>query len=208
MLKGLFGKKKEENASLNSEEKTSKVRFSTDLKSKIESSTLKLMTHDLFMHYWSENLIENKSNPEWKNQAIFFFRYKEPFEKQSLPPHFRELQQKTFIVNGLPESVSVSSGQVMPWFGMPGGGTKYFFQFNDKEIQIKELINKGSLSYVEIVKLSDSNSNILTDRENYFFLMDTSMIQFVKGKFFNNNMEISFSDAVEIGGLEVIKIKK
>lgn len=208
MFKGLFGRKKEENSSLNSEEKNSKRSFSNGLKSKIESSTLQLMNNDLFMHYWSDDLVENPSNPEWQNQAIFFWNYKEPFEKQSLPPNFKDLRKKTFIINGLPETVSVSGGQAMPWFGMPGGGTKYFFQREGSQIPIKELVQNDNLNYVEIVNLSDSNSDILTDRDNYFFLMDESILDFSNNKFYHNSKEVSFADAVELGGLEIIRVLK
>jgi hypothetical protein len=208
MFKGLFGRKKEEKESLKSEGKSQNDKFSTELKNKIESSTLQLMTHDLFMHYWSDDAVENTSDPEWQNQALFFWQYKEPFEMQSLPPHFKGFQKKAFIVNELPESVSVSAGKVMPWFGMPGGGTKYSFSINDQQIQIKDLIDNRALSYIEIINLTDSNSDLLTDRENYSFLMDTNMIKFDKGKFYHRNKEIAFADAVEIGGLELIRITK
>ncbi|WP_223241534.1 hypothetical protein [Flammeovirga sp. EKP202] len=44
------------------------------------------------------------------------------------------------------------------------------------------------------------------NQKKYFFLMDTTMIPFDKGKIFYNQNEIAFADAVEIGGFELIKI--
>lgn len=187
---------------------SSNKSFSAELKLKIEQSKLQLMTHELFMHYWSENLKEEIENPEWQNQALFFWKFKEPFEKKSLTPNFQELQKKIFIINGLTENINVSAGQVMPWFGMPGGGTKYFFQDSDKLIQIDYLVKMNAISYVDIIQLSDSNSDLLTKTDEYFFLMDTTMISFDKGKFYFEQKEIQFADAVEIGGLEIIRIKK
>ena len=91
---------------------------------------------------------------------------------------------------------------------MPGGGTKYFFQTSGKQIQIDNLSRNNSISYVEVIELSDSNSEILANTNEYFFLMDTTMISFDNRKFYFENQEIPFADAVEIGGLELIKIKK
>jgi hypothetical protein len=160
------------------------------------------------MHYWSDNLKEDSKNPEWQNQGVFFWKFKENFEAKSLPQNFKTLQKKYFIINGMPENVKFSSGQVMPWFGMPGGGTKYFFQNPDKQIPIINLVKDNVLSYVDVIELSDSNSDILTKTNEYFFLMDKTMISFDKGKFYFKQKELAFADTVEIGGLELIKIKK
>lgn len=205
MFKRLFGKKKEDVAiKVTGDNSTSK--FSSELRDKIESSTLQLLTHDLFMHYSSENLVENFSNPEWQNQAIYFWRNDEPFEKKSLPPHFNDLQHKFFIINGLPQSVSASGGAAIPWFGMPGEGIKYFFQSNGQLIPIKELAANDNLSYVEVIELSNSTPDIFKDRGNYFFLLNKAVIKFEKGNFIHNEKEIGFSEAVEIGGFSLIKV--
>ncbi|BDD01428.1 glycohydrolase toxin TNT-related protein [Persicobacter psychrovividus] len=209
MFKRIFGKKaetKKQSYAIDSE--SSNKKFSAELKEKIEQSRLQLMTHELFMHYWSDNLKEETENPEWQNQAVFFWKFKELFEKKSLPPNFQELQKKYFIVNGLPENVNVSAGQVMPWFGMPGGGTKYFFQTSEKQIPIDNLTKSNAVSYVEVIELSDSNSDLLTKTDECFFLMDTTMISFDSGKFYFGQEEIPFANAVEIGGLELIRMKK
>jgi len=206
MFKRLFGKKKEEEGISKVEGDNSTSKFSSELKNKIESSTLQLLTHDLFMHYWSENLSENYSNPEWQNQAIYFWRNEESFEKKSLPPHFNDLQHKVFIINGLPPSVSASGGPAMPWFGMPGGGIKYFFQSNGHQIPLKELVTKDNLSYIEMIELSNSTPDIFKDRENYFFLLNKTVIKFVNGNFFHNEKELSFAEAVEMGGFSLIRV--
>lgn len=209
MFKKLFGKKAETKKLIDSNISDNSVKkFSIELKEKIEKSRLQLMTHELFVHYWTDNLKEETENPEWQNQAVFFWKFKEPFEKKSLPPNFKDLEKKYFIVNGLPENVSVSAGEVMPWFGMPGGGTKYFFQNSNNQIPINDIAKNNSISYVEVVELTDSNADKLTKLDEYFFLMDTSMISFDKGKFYFEQKEIPFANAVEIGGLELISIKK
>lgn len=186
------------------EEKTA-GRFSAELKKKIEESTLQFMTHDLYMHYYTDDIVEDASNPEWQNLALFFWKNNEAFEKKSLPPKFDGLEKKAFILNKLPESVTVSAGKVIPWFGMPGGGTKYFFSRNSKEIKIKELADDGSLSYVEIINLTDSNADVLSNHDNYFFIIDNETIRFENGRFYNNGRLIAFADAVEMDGILLIR---
>ncbi len=66
-------------------------RFSPELRKKIEESTLQIMTHDLYMHYHTDDIVEDASNPEWQNQALFFWKNNEAFEKKSLPPNFEGL---------------------------------------------------------------------------------------------------------------------
>ncbi|WP_051313060.1 glycohydrolase toxin TNT-related protein [Sporocytophaga myxococcoides] len=205
MFKRLFGKKKEDVVSKGAAD-NSLSKFSSELRDKIESSTLQLLTHDLFMHYSSDNLVENFSNPEWQNQAIYFWRNDEPFEKKSLPPHFNGLQYKIFIINDLPPSVSASGGPAIPWFGMPGGGIKYFFQSNGQQIPLKELVANDNLSYIQLIELTDSTPDIFEDCDNYFFLLNKEIIKFDNGNFIYNEKEIGFSEAAEVGGFRLIKV--
>lgn len=208
MFKKLFSKKEGITTYSNSiENQNSNSKFSNELKSKIEKSRLQLMTHELFMHYWSENLKEDSKNPEWQNQAVFFWKFKEPFEKKSLPPSFKNIQEKYFIVNQIPDNTSIAAGQVMPWFGMPGGGMKYYFQNEGTQIQINKLANSNAITYVDVIELSDLNSEYLTKTESCYFLMDTNVINFSEGKFFYNQKEIQFSDAVENGSIQLICFK-
>lgn len=195
MFKKLFGKK-------------NSGKELNDLSEAINNSTLKMLNHQLFMHYYDENATPEPQNPAWQNQGIFFWAAKESFEQKSLPPDFKELEEKYFIVNKIPSSIFVSKVTVVPWFGMPGGGDKYFFTDGDAQLPISKLISSKSLSYVQIIDLEKEDLNILRDRENYYLLLDSESVRFepTTDKFFFREKETSLGGAYSLGGVKVIKL--
>jgi hypothetical protein len=184
------------------------TRLSPQLKVMVETSPLLMMPQRLFMHYLSDNLKKEPGNPDWENQAVFFWDYDEPFEKKSLPAEFKTYREHYFVYSkALPEGMSFLWGKVIPWFGMPGGGKKYHVEFNGAHVPVKELIQRGSFEEVEIVTLTQENSDILQKRGEYFFFIDEKKLQFDKsnGKFFVKGKEIRFSDAFEMDLLKIVR---
>ena len=174
----------------------------------VNNSTLRMLTHQLFMHYFDATMPVEPNNPEWQNQGIFFWNADERFERKSLPPNFKDLEEKYFIVNEVPVDVSVSKGTAIPWFGMPGGGDKYFFVKNDAHFPIKELIPSSAISYVELIKLNPSNLHVLNDRVNYSLLLDTEKVRYEphSDKFFLNGSETNLGGCYQGGGVKVIRL--
>lgn len=202
MFKNLFNK----NKSTDNSSSTDKTGLDPELKSLVEKAPLQIMTHELFMHYMSNNLQDDPNNPAWQNQALYFWSKDEPFEKKSLPADFESYPKYFFIFNQLPPDLKLSAGEVIPWFGMPGKGTKYFISYQENPVPIKLLLEKGIIKRVDVVNLTKNNSSVLQDRQNHFFIMDQKRLQFKDGKFIHNNSNILFSDAFEKGLLTLVKI--
>jgi hypothetical protein len=182
------------------------VVLSTTLKEKIEQSTIKIMTHRLYMRYWQNNLQENLQDPEYKNQAIFFWSKDEPFEKKSLPPVFTSIPVQHFFIKQMAAGLELSSGEVIPWFGMPGGGQKYFFKFQEQPLPLNLLFEKGILQKIELIQLKEENSSVLQDREQCYFVMDPTKLAYRDQAFYHEEKEISISDAYEKGLLTLIRV--
>ena len=207
MLKNLFKKKKDKESPAkpvgNREIKTSE-----SLADKVNSSTLPMLTHKLFMHYFDPNTKADFNNPEWKNQGIFFWTAKEEFEKKSLPPNFKNLEKRFFLINEIPPKLKLSAGKVMPWFGMPGNGEKYFLTNGDSELQIESLLKQNIIQYVEVIELTESNTEILTDRNCFRILLDDETMKYEPSsdKFFFNGKEASLGEAFNLKGIKIIKV--
>lgn len=202
MLKNLFNG----NQSTDNSGSTEKSVLSPDLRALVEKAPLQIVTHELFMHYMTDNLKDDPNDPSWQNQALFFWTKDEPFERKSLPADFESYPKHFFIFNQLPPDLKLSAGKVIPWFGMPGQGTKYFISYQDNPVPIKLLIEKDVIKKVEVINLTENNSAVLKDRQNYFFIMDQKRLQFKEGKFIHNNVDILFSEAFEKGLLTLVKI--
>jgi len=172
----------------------------------IDKSTILLRTGQLYMHYWTDNLISN--GPEWQNKVMFFWKSEEPFPKKSLPPEFETFKKKFFLFSGDTSKFSLQVGQAMPWFGMPGLGEKHVCEMNGQKVTIPELNKLGLVEYVEQVELTNENLNILTDREKYFFLIDDRITPFQNGNFYLKDKPISIDLAYSIGGIHIIKKTK
>lgn len=183
------------------------IRQLTDeQKEKIDKSTLQLMATQLYMHYWTDNLVcENPNDQEWQNKVMFFWKAEEPFPKKSLPPQFESFKEKYFIFEGDTSGISLEVGQAIPWFGMPGLGEKHVCRFNSQKITIPELNKLGMVKYIEKVELMENNLNILINRDEYFFLIDDHITPFRNGNFYLNNKPIPIYVAYSIGGIYIVK---
>ena len=196
MFKNLFGKKPMEPAS-------------DEISDAVNRSTLKMLNHQLFMHYFDANTAPDPDNPAWRNQGLFFWKAKETFDRKSLPPDFKKFEECYFIVNELPPEISVSKGIVAPWFGMPGGGDKYSFVSGENLIPINDLLSSKALTYVQIVVLNRGNLDILNDRENYYLSLDSDTVRYDPNsdKFSFKNKETSLGGAYKKGGVKILRFK-
>ena len=222
----LFGKKKEENNSeYKNETETVELKegdkfvstgdnigykisrnLTDQQKERIEKSTILLRTGQLYMHYWTDNLIcTDKNDQEWQNKVMFFWKAEEPFPKKSLPPIFETFKVKHFLFEGDTSDISVQVGQAMPWFGMPGLGEKHVCEMNGEKVTIPELNKLGKVNYIEQINLTNDNLEILTDKENYFFLIDERLTPFKNGNFYLNEKPIPISLAYSVGGIHIIR---
>ncbi|HSD07625.1 hypothetical protein [Flavobacterium sp.] len=172
----------------------------------VDKSTILLRASQLYMHYWTKNLVcTDLNDQEWLNKVMFFWKAEEPFPRKSLPPVFETFEIKNFLFVGDTSNISLQTAQAMPWFGMPGLGEKCVCEINGQKITIPELNKLGMVEYVEPVELTDDNLDILTNREDYFFLIDERITPFKKGNFHLKDKPIPIDVAYSIGGIHIIK---
>lgn len=175
-------------------------------KESIDKSTILLRTGQLYMHYWTDNLLcTDRNDPEWQNKVMFFWKAEEPFPKKSLPPEFETFRVKYFLFCGDTSRISLQVAQAMPWFGMPGLGEKHVCELNGQKVTIPELNELGLVEYIEQVELTTDNLDILTNREDYFFLIDDRITPFQNGNFYLNDKAIPIDLAYSVGGIYIIK---
>lgn len=175
---------------------------SDDVSSKLEASTISLWIGELFMHYWNDATIEDRNNPEWQNQGLYFWLANEDFPNKSLPPVFEKMNKKFFRITN---TVQTFKGTVIPWFGMPGGGLKMGFGNSNNPTPIKDIEELGYIEYVEIIELSAQNLEILNNRENYTLLANTH-IKFENNEFYLDGKPITLTQAYSIGVINIAKI--
>lgn len=175
-------------------------------KEAVDKSTILLRTGQLYMHYWTDNLVcTDRNDPEWQNKVLFFWKADEPFPKKSLPQEFETFKRKYFLFTGDTSSVSLKVGQAAPWFGMPGLGEKHFCEMNGQKVTIPELNKLGLVDYVEQVELTNESLAVLTNRDDYFFLIDDRITPFQNGNFYLQGKPVAIDIAYSIGGLQIIK---
>lgn len=178
--------------------------LSPDLSEKVIYSTIPLFVGQLYSHYLSENVEKLDSHhPERENQTVFFWNAEETFEKKSLPPHFATMPVKYFIVVGESASVNLQSAEVMPWFGMPGLGTKFCFVENEERLEIQDLAERKVIQYLNIEDITENNLQNLNDRENFIFLIDERIVKYQNNNFYLNQKVIPIDLAYKIGGLHL-----
>lgn len=176
--------------------------ISDKVSSELEASTIPLWIGQLYMHYWDGTTPEDYNNPEWQNQGLYFWLAEEDFANKSLPPVFEKMNKRFFrIINGIP----VFKGTAIPWFGMPGGGTKMGFGDANNPTSIKTIKEQGYIEYIEIVELSEYNLDILNDRNNYTLLANSN-IRLENNIFYLDEKPITLSHAYSIGVINVAKI--
>jgi hypothetical protein len=172
----------------------------------VDKSTILLRASQLYMHYWTDNLVCTYLNDqEWLNKVMFFWKSEEPFPKKSLPAVFETFKTKNFLFVGDTSKISLQVAQAMPWFGMPGLGEKFICEMNGHKTTIPELNKLGMVEYVEPVELTNTNLYILTNKEEYFFVIDERMTPFRNGNFHLKDIPIPIDSAYSIGGIHIIK---
>ena len=172
----------------------------------IDKSTILLRASQLYMHYYTDNLVcTDKNDPEWLNKVMFFWKAEEPFPKKSLPPVFETFKIKNFLFVGDVPNVTLQVAQAMPWFGMPGLGDKCVCELNGEQITIPELNKLGVVDYVEPIALTNFNLEVLFNKEEYFWLIDDRMTPFKNGSFHLNDKPIPIDVAYSIGGIHLVK---
>ncbi|WP_088394860.1 hypothetical protein [Flavobacterium davisii] len=182
------------------------IPLTDEQRNHILKSTILLQANQLYMHYWTDNLVcEDPNDPEWQNKVMFFWKAEEPFPKKSLPPIFETFKTKYFLFSGDTSKISLQIGQAIPWFGMPGLGQKHVCEINGQKIAIPELNKQGLVEYIELTELTNDNLHILNDKENYFFLIDERITPFQNGNFYLNNKVIPIDIAYSVGGIHIVK---
>jgi hypothetical protein len=172
----------------------------------IDKSTILLRTGQLYMHYWTDNLVcTDRNDPEWRNKVMFFWKAEEPFPRKSLPSVFETFKVKYFLFTGDTSSISLQVGQAMPWFEMPGLGEKHVCEMNGEKVAIPELNKLGLVEYVEPVELTNDNLAILTNKEDYLFLIDDRITPFQNGNFYLEGKPVPIDVTYSIGGIHIIK---
>ena len=181
-------------------------QLTAEQRESIYKSTILLRASQLYMHYYTDNLVcTDKNDPEWLNKVMFFWKAEEPFPKKSLPPVFETFKIKNFLFVGDVPNVTLQVAQAMPWFGMPGLGDKCVCELNGEQITIPELNKLGVVDYVEPIALTNFNLEVLFNKEEYFWLIDDRMTPFKNGSFHLNDKPIPIDVAYSIGGIHLVK---
>ena len=159
----------------------------------------------VFMHYYQEGLLEKRNDPEWENQAIFFWYANEQFPKKSLPPFFESFTKHyfTFIKTDLGD-ISLIDGQVIPWFDQPGGGRKHYCEKGGHKLTIAELFQMNLIEFLEIVEPPKITFQMLQDRDNFYFLAPDSL-DFIEGWPAINGKIFPVSLVYEVGLCKLVR---
>ncbi|KAF2332108.1 hypothetical protein [Flavobacterium nitrogenifigens] len=174
----------------------------------INDSLLAFMPRELFMHYSDPNTAPDPQDPSWQNQGLYFWKEKEAFENKSLPEFFGTMDQRLFLINEVPDYISLVSGKAMPWFGMPGGGEKFFFRYDETTpVTLEEAHKLNIINYVEIVELNQDNLSVLNDRDNYCFLIDPYEVKYEDQLFYLNGEKISLAELYQKKKLLVLSVE-
>lgn len=172
----------------------------------IQQSTILLQVSQLYMHYWTDNLVcEDPNDQEWQNKVMFYWKAEEPFPKKSLPPEFETFEKKYFLFTGAAANIQQVIGQATPWFGQPGLGTKHWCELNGRKLTIPELNQMGVVTYVKLVTLTEANLEVLKNRDDYFFLVDERITPFQNGDFQLDGIPVPIDIAYSVGGIHLIQ---
>ncbi|HEU0125370.1 hypothetical protein [Flavobacterium sp.] len=175
----------------------------------INDSILTFMPRELYMHYSDSETEKDFQNPSWQNQGIYFWREKEAFENKSLPEFFQTMNQRLFVINEAPEYINLVSGKAMPWFGMPGGGEKFFFRYDESTpVTLEEAHKLNIIKYVEVIELNFDNLSVLNDRDNYCFLIDPNEVKFEDQLFYFEGEKISLAELYQKKKLLVLLLEQ
>jgi len=136
----------------------------------VNRSPLRVITHPVYMHYGlgtTEAQASDISPEALQHTADFFWQAEEAFERKSLPDSFKALPCHYFIFLKLPVDLSLTYGAAIPWFGQPGGGTKYCVRRQGQPVSLAELKRLGIITEVAYETLHSQHLLILQDRDRY-----------------------------------------
>lgn len=174
----------------------------------INDSILTFMPRELFMHYSDSNTVKDLQDPSWQNQGIYFWKESEAFENKSLPEFFENMDRKLFVINEAPDYISLVSAKAMPWFGMPGGGEKFFFRYDESTpVTIEEAHKLDIIKYVEIITLNYDNLGVLNDRDNYCFIIDPAEVEYKDTLFYLDGEKISLAELYQKKKLLILAVE-
>lgn len=178
-----------------------------ELQLAIENSSLRIRKGQIFMHYPCPNDVKNiVHEQELFNRNFCFWEAEEQFEKKSLPEQFATYETRNFMVNSIPDSISCKSGIVAPWFGMPGGGKKYFFESSQNAIELSTMHENRYIDYIKQIPNSDLNDAILNDAKKHVLVYDNNLLQFSNGSFMLDGYAMPLSMGFQIGRVCVVEI--
>lgn len=172
----------------------------------INESLLTFNKADAYMHYFDVKAVKNSQDPSWQNQGVYFWKNSENFSKKSLPDEFLKLEHKTFLINKIPDYITLAVGKAIPWFGKEGGGEKHFFRYEGNPITIEEAHKLNIITYFDFVKLNKDNLSILNDRDSCFFLTD-KLVEYKNQEFYLKGAKVALSDLYHKGLIQIVKVK-
>jgi hypothetical protein len=171
----------------------------------LDSSILPFVQAEAYMHYMQAGIQEDRNDPEYQNQAIFFWEATEAFPQKSLPPQFESFPKKYFWISDEREEFQLAKGEVVPWFGQPGGGTKHYITKADEMILLSEAAAEGLIEYFTFVEPLTESPAILDDRDQYYFLTNGKILGFRDGWPVVNGNHISISMAYACGLFDLVR---
>ena len=166
-----------------------------------ENLKIPVLSTKVFMHY--DSGAEKQKNFEdqgWMNQYVFFWDAHEAFDRKSLPDEFNSYQHRYFILaKELPKLLKMGVGKVMPWFGKPGNGDKYFLSTNNQHMPLKKIIDSGYFLYIDEL---DKANHVFHDMKNIFASVSEQASEISIEK------EISLKEAIENSAVKIFRISK
>ena len=175
----------------------------------VNQCTLRMMTHRLYMHYGVVPGEKDQSplSPTWEHQHIYFWDAEEPFERKSLPEHFRDAECHYFVFMALPNDLRVAGGVAMPWFGQPGGAMKYHVVHGLTKIPLNELKRLGIVREVEPVTVTFDNVAVLTDRIHYFLMVNEKDLHPEQLRVMDSTGKLlTLYEALQLGKVRVVRL--
>lgn len=181
--------------------------LSVEMTNYLTSLKLEIIENQLYMHYWTEELICKGENDEnWLNQAKYFWTDEETFANKSLPETFKNYQHRNFIFKKSNEIIEIKPENVFLNNETTATSKKYYCEGTEKIYLIKDLLETGLIEYIQIEELDlELIQNIIDNPNNYYFLIINHKIKYDNHKFYIGNNEISIEIAYSIGGIEIIK---
>ena len=202
-------KKANNNFTLKSGEKYEFVRsISRENKELFPNLILPVIENQLFMHFWTEELIfEDQNVINWLNLKKYFWKESVLFGDKSLPETFNNYQHRNFIFTDIAKNNEIMNETVFLDEDNSEISYKHFYKNQDKIYLLQELQELHYMQYVQIQDYEwDSIEEILENYNSYFILIVKTNIKYFNTTFYIDNESISIEHAYSIGGIEIIRI--